>query len=204
VSAPWLSVIVPTIGRSTLERTLRSIRLQAPASECEVLVVGDTLDDDFADALAPVPDLCARFDARYVGFAGTEHCVGQPQRQAGAELARGEWLWWLQDDDIATPEALTAIRAACRRSAFPHLFRVRTQWGFVVWQIKSLAVGNMDADGICVQNDPARLGHWGHTYQGDATFIIETVEQWGGRVEWEEALVAWARPDQYHDWTAGR
>ncbi len=39
---PWLSVVIPTIGRDSLALTLESLRAQAESAGVEVLVVGDT------------------------------------------------------------------------------------------------------------------------------------------------------------------
>lgn len=192
---PLLTVVVPTIGRATLPRALRSIREQVGPETVELLCVGDTHGDEFRLALAAVPGLCAEFAARYVAHDGGQHCVGQPQRQRGMAEARGRWVMWGQDDSRWLPGAWAAIRASLRTHPHgPRLFRVQTQWGFIVWQQRALAEGNCDADGICVPKDPARLGAWGRRYEGDWDFLRTTVALWDGALHYETALIAEATP----------
>lgn len=195
VSKPLLSVIVPTIGRSTLTRTLQSIRGQAGSDVCEILVVADTHGGDFVVDLADVPQVCAEYKARYLEHDGGEHCVGQPQRTYGATQATGTWLHWLQDDDIWLPDAWASIAQSIHLGpTCPRLFRVITQWGFTVWNRQSLRLGNIDADCIVTPNVPDKTAPWGMEYTGDYVMIRDTAELWGGQVVWEMPLIAEARP----------
>jgi glycosyltransferase involved in cell wall biosynthesis len=198
---PLLSVIAPTIGRDTLPRMLQSVRDQAPAPVCELIVVGDTCGNDFVRSLEPVPALCAEYQARYLEHDAGAHMVGQPQRQAGMAAATGRWVGFCQDDDVWVPGAWDAIRASLvRPPRCPRLFKVRTQWGFVVWDTGTVAEGHVDADCIVTPNDPRRLGRWGLRYCGDYDFIAETVDLWRGNVVWEPALIAHARPRRSQLW----
>lgn len=204
MTTPWLSVIIPTIGRPELGRALASVRQQAPPSEVELLVVGDTHGNDFHDALAPVPAICKRFGARYVGYDDGGHMVGQGQREYGQRIARGQWLWWLQDDDVATEHALAVIREGLHYPGHgPRLFKIRTRWGFVVWQYPQVCEGNIDADCIVTPRDRKRLGRWGRRYCGDFDFIRETVDLWQRQCVWRDAHIAIARPPKAMDWVRG-
>lgn len=193
---PLLSVIVPTIGRASLDETLTTIRRQAPASEVEIIVVGDTFGGDFQDALATVPAVCAEYSAKYLGHDGGMHMVGQFQRQRGMAYAQGEWLMFSQDDNVYLPGAFDAITAALGAGlTVPHLFRVMTRFGFIVWDVEGdLGVGRVDADCIVVPNVPERLGSWGLSYIGDQQFIAQTVALWDGQVAWDDALIVDSRP----------
>ena len=198
MSTPWLSIIAPTVGRITLERLLRSVRQQAPATEVELVIVGDTHGKKWRPSLAPVPALCAKYDARYLEHDGGLHMVGHPQRNYGQTQATGEWLMWSQDDNLYVPDALATVRAHVQRVEAPHLFRVDTRFGFVVWQQPGLIEGNIDADCIAVPNDPSKLGVWAMRYAGDFDFIQETCGKWGWTQRWQEPLIVRSRPESKH------
>jgi glycosyltransferase involved in cell wall biosynthesis len=208
--SPWLSIIVPTIGRASLERLLKSVRLQAPATEVELVVVGDTHGKKWAKSLAPVPALCARYDARYLGHDAGQNMVGQPQRNYGQAQAIGEWLLWSQDDNLYVRGALDTVRQTVQRTQRPHLFRVETRYPLpdgtplIVWARHSLIEGNIDADCICVPNDPARLGQWTMRYGGDFDFIYDTCGRWGWQQLWQDVVIVRSRPARRDgDWTRG-
>jgi glycosyltransferase involved in cell wall biosynthesis len=188
VSAPLLSVVVPTIGRPTLERTLRSLRYQAPSSTLEIVVVGDTHQATYARALGTVPYLCDQFEARYLEHDGGLHCVGQPQRQRGQAAAHGLWLAWLQDDDVWAANALATIRPFLAYVR-PLLFRAETRHGGTVWREPRLEHGNVDANCLVVPNVPARLGRWLNHYDGDYAMIAHTVGLWQ-HAYWPPPLIA--------------
>lgn len=195
MTRPLLTVTIPTVGRATLERTLQSIRAQTTASAVEILVVGDTHAGTYAAALASVPRLCGQYGARYLAHDGGQHMFGQPQRQYGMEHAQGAWLMWSQDDSHWTPTAYAAITAAIRDGPpCPLIGQVQVQMGHVVGVGPSLALGTLDADGLCLPNQPERLGRWGLVYEGDWHMARETIALWGGQVRWIDALLAVAQP----------
>jgi hypothetical protein len=201
MTQPWLSVILPSIGRPGLERALDSIERQ-PGIDREVIVVEDTL----SGTQPHVKVLASRYGALYVGYAGEDHCWGHPQRNYGATVAKGRWLAWMADDDIYTRDAFDAIYREVERQErsgdpCPILFRVKmNQYGRLIWGAPGLAVGNIDAECIVTPNDPARLGTWALRYEGDFDFIKETVDL-HGRCRWADPVIAIARPTDDEDWT---
>lgn len=103
-----LSIIVPTIGRATLRRTLNSIAPQLREGD-ECLVVAD-------GHLENVEALCREFGEafHYLTWRDERSVVGQAQRNAGILAARGDYLAFIGDDDVYTPDAFDAIREAIR------------------------------------------------------------------------------------------
>jgi hypothetical protein len=105
------TVIVPTCGRPTLERTLWSIAVSAgpDSSDVEALVVAD----------GPQPDAHAIFERfgeahptwRYLEYGPTAR-RGNAQRTYGMTQARGQHLLFMDDDDVYRRRAFKAIRAA--------------------------------------------------------------------------------------------
>ncbi len=102
-----VSVVVPTRNNErTIEECLTSVRRQThPAIE---LIVVDNASDDATLAIAE------RLADRVVA-GGPERSA---QRNLGIELARGEWVLWLDSDMIMPPETIDeALRTASTTGA---------------------------------------------------------------------------------------
>ena len=217
METPLLSVVVPTVGRPSLQRTLRSLLRQGDRLPWEAVLVGDTFAPDgvtgtWAHQLPTAYEL-AQSDPRFVYTEcdGGRHAWGHPQRNHGATVARGRYLSWLGDDDIYLRGAFETIaRALRRREALDdprvHLFRWIAPWKQVYWHTAGfLAQDHIDAECIVCPNVADKLGTWTNRYQGDYDFIAETVERWGGvgRVLWQPEVIAQAQPSDGEDWTQG-
>lgn len=97
-SGPSISVIIPTFGRPRfLRETLRSIAAQTYQAS-EVIVVDDC---------SPVPvEIPSDWELR---VRVLRHAVNQgpgAARNTGLSHATGEWVLFLDDDDLLTPERL--------------------------------------------------------------------------------------------------
>jgi glycosyltransferase involved in cell wall biosynthesis len=180
-----LSVVIPTLGRPSLERTLRSC-----ADADEIVVVLDT-----ARGATELP--CALpSNAVYVegcwGITG-----GHGGRQAGIQRATGTHLAFFDDDDVYAPGAISLMRdAACDR---PVIFRMDHYAHGILWRDREVRFGNVSTQMYVVPNDPARLGTWEPHVPGipepggDYTFIAGCVERMGEPV-WREEVIAVLRP----------
>jgi hypothetical protein len=207
---PLLSVILPTVGRPSLARTLRSLLRQGDWLPWEAILVGDTYAGTWAHQL-PDAEALAGSDPRlsYVECDGGQHAWGHPQRTHGATVARGRYLAFLGDDDLYLPGAFEAIARALRaHEADPRVFLFRwiSPWRMVYWHTAGFLgdmPGFIDAECVVCPNVPDKLGTWENRYQGDYDFITQTVEQWGGlsRVIWRPEVIALARPGEGEDWT---
>ena len=95
-----VSVVVPTRDRSRiLETTLRSVQRQRNV-RIEVIVVDDASSDQTPEVLASV------HDARFRMLRNPIPAGPGEARNRGASEARGEWLAFLDDDDLWAPTKL--------------------------------------------------------------------------------------------------
>lgn len=102
MKTPLLSVVIPTWNRARLVREAIQSALQQRAGEVEVIVVDDASTDATAEALE------REFGSR-IRLLRLEHRRGAGgARNAGARLAQGEFLAFLDSDDVWLPGKLDA------------------------------------------------------------------------------------------------
>lgn len=191
--ATRLSVVIPTLGRPHLARTLRSVREQHPH---EVILVADPAGD-----LEHVQRVARYFWLHVHEAPSDEHGNGYAQRQHGMTVATGTHLVFLDDDDAWTPGAHAAyLDRACDR---PVIFRMDHPQLGVLWRSPTMMFANIGTPMILVPNQPEKLGTWQphlgllsnrRTGGGDYRFLIETIEKMGAPL-WDERVVCRVRPN---------
>jgi glycosyltransferase involved in cell wall biosynthesis len=167
---PTLSIIIPTRGRKTLERTLRSIAGQLQPGD-ELLVLCDATGDS-----------------------------GDSARMSAMERARGTHLAFMDDDDVYAPGALEKMRRFARdHPGRVGIFKMEHPVGTTHWRGGEpvLRYANVSTQNFLVPNVPGRLGRWtdrpprpsGGAYDGDYAFIVQTVELQGEPLFVDEVTV---------------
>jgi glycosyltransferase involved in cell wall biosynthesis len=97
----FCSTIIPTIGRLTLSRAVNSVLDQSlNSADFEVIVVNDSG--------RPLPDTDWLHSDR-VQVINTNHRERSVARNTGAAIAKGDYLHFLDDDDILLPGALETL-----------------------------------------------------------------------------------------------
>jgi glycosyltransferase involved in cell wall biosynthesis len=97
----FCSTIIPTVGRPTLSRAVESVLNQVfSADDFEVIVVNDSGE--------PLPEADWQRSAR-VEIVATNRHNRSVARNAGAAVARGRYLHFLDDDDWMLPGAFESL-----------------------------------------------------------------------------------------------
>lgn len=113
-TTPLISVVIPTYRRPELllRRGLSSALAQRYPN-LEVLVVMDGLDGETAAALAAIDD------PRLRPLTLPHNQGPSAARNHGVQHARGEWIAFLDDDDVWRPDKLARQMGLAQRSAHP-------------------------------------------------------------------------------------
>jgi glycosyltransferase involved in cell wall biosynthesis len=104
----FCSTIIPTVGRTSLQRAVSSVlQQQVEDGEFEVIVVNDSG--------APLPKAAWQGAARLRVIDTGGHRERSVARNTGAALARGRYLHFLDDDDWLLPGALQVLFALAKQ-----------------------------------------------------------------------------------------
>ena len=114
-----MSVVIPTYNRSELVREAAASVLAQTYRPLELIVVDDGSSDATSDALAPLSGVQVLRQA-HTGMPGQV-------RNAGARLARGEYLAFLDSDDLWLPQKL-AQQVAAATAAGEVISHTRERW----------------------------------------------------------------------------
>ncbi len=169
---PTISFIVPTTGRVSIEKTLASIE-KWPGDE--ILVI--------------------KHDPPSKNW-------GNAERQEGTDKAKGDYLAYINDDDVYVPGARSIMDKAIRENpqGNPILFKIKYPNGRILWHKKWVKNGNVNTQMILIQNNKDMLYHWDqkHTW-ADYQFINHW--KWPAKsIDWrEEIIVNLGHDDEKHE-----
>src|SRR5262245_36593539 len=102
-----VSIIIPAYNRTDLLReTLVSCFILTYAN-CEIIVVDDGSEED----IAGVVDLVSlEFDTASVRYIRQSHLGSNAARNRGVREARGEWIQFVDSDDVLHPNKIELQR----------------------------------------------------------------------------------------------
>ena len=158
-----------------------------------MLVVADT----HSGPLPEVREAVLEEGFRWLEYDAGYHAWGHPQVNHGIEYARGDYLVFIDDDDVFAPDALASIRqvAGSLPEPRPLMFRFYLERrGCVLWAEQRLVCGAIGGHEFVTPNDPQRLGRWTDRYEGDFDFIESTLTLWPPEsLVWREEIISYAR-----------
>lgn len=174
-----ISFIVPTLGRPSLAKTLRSIEAW-PGDE--VLVVGNVEEMTNVDQFA---DVMFRFIPCPPGGDW-----GHAERNFATPLARGRYIAHIDDDDVYAPGTRELMADAILRTPDrPVIFRMRFPNGITLWQDPAIRCGNLGTPCFLLPNEPEKFGTWGSFVGGDCHFL-ETSKWAADEYVWRPEIIA--------------
>lgn len=187
MNLPSIGVVIPTPGRASLYRTLRSIAYQGLQQGDDILIVGD----GFHQA---TKDLVDAFGSpfRYVATRAT-HDWGHSQLSWGVKRVKGDVLIYQDDDDIFLPRAFEEIRRLMSEfPAKPLIGRVKTPYRGLLWAKPGLET-LLDGHCIVVPNNKEKLGYFTADYLGDQCYISTCLDYYDG-MNWADRVWTLTRP----------
>jgi glycosyltransferase involved in cell wall biosynthesis len=108
----WLSIVIPTYNRKGIVRRAIDSCLQESVAGCEIVVVDDASTDE------TIEDILRRYKTDHLRAVRLHENVGVcGARMAGVEMAKGEWVLFLDSDDELLPGALLLLQKRCREAA---------------------------------------------------------------------------------------
>ena len=103
--SPRISIIVPCYNSArTIERTIHSVLMQN-CVDWELILVDDGSSDDTAQRIRSIPD-------RRIHLIQQENRGPSAARNNGINHASGDWICFLDSDDMLLPRALDTLLAA--------------------------------------------------------------------------------------------
>ncbi|MGB4270042.1 MAG: glycosyltransferase family A protein, partial [Spirochaetota bacterium] len=97
---PFFSVVIPTFNRAHLiTRAVESVLMQK-FTDYECLVIDDGSTDNTFQVLSPY--------TKQIQYIYTQHAGVSKARNRGIQQAQGEWIAFLDSDDMWLPEKLAA------------------------------------------------------------------------------------------------
>ena len=194
---PAFSVITPTIGRPTLARALVSVARQCGPYD-EHIVIGD----------GPQPAAQATaLEYRHTRYIETPTTggFGAVQRDAGIAQATGDYLIFLDDDDVLVDGVLGAVREIVAETPGA-LFVFRCLFygygaipdGTVLWKDNEIRDGNVGS-GMIVRPNKPKLPLWAAhgvlRYNADFTFLRDVAGL--TQTIWQSEILQITRPTNW-------
>lgn len=187
------SIIIPTMSRPTLRRTLISLMHAGVAKTDQVIVIED---GTMGCAESVTKELCATLGVEAVFLRQPTRAGSGAARTRAFTFATRTHLIFIDDDDQFTPNALIAMRqAVSTKPDVPHVFKMRNcnysraHWR-VLWTDPVLRVGNVGTPMVCLPNIRTKLEVWKDGHPCDDFFFFERTFKNFEAAQWHEDVVA--------------
>ena len=189
-----ITVIVPTIGRASLEATLRSFAPDLSHADA-VVVLADGKLNAVQQLVLQLAEEYPAADWMYSYEGVPLRDFGHPLRNLALDLyVETSHVWTIDDDDIA---ALGALRALRDQMAAPWaIFRMifgenHFARGLTCWRQREINAGDIGTPMVFAPLSKARFGL---RYMGDLDYARDLQDELGEPV-WDETIIAIIRPE---------
>lgn len=100
MSAPVISIVIPTYNRACyISEAIESV-IKQNCQHVEILIIDDGSEDDTCEKVKTFP-------AERVRYICKEHSGAAASRNRGIRESRGEFILWLDSDDVLFPQTLS-------------------------------------------------------------------------------------------------
>jgi glycosyltransferase involved in cell wall biosynthesis len=122
---------------------------------------------------------------------------GHASRNLMMDVARGDYLLFLDDDDAFVPDALQKVRSAVAGAPDVPIHMFKMDYGdHQLWGDQEIRLGNVSTIMFCVKRELAETCIWEeHAYEGDYFFISEAAERADNSVAWHDIVTGLVRPE---------
>jgi glycosyltransferase involved in cell wall biosynthesis len=118
---PFVSFVIPTFNRAAhVENAIRSA-LEQTDPDFEVIVVDDGSTDDSASVIERIGDSRVRYVHKENGERGAA-------RNLGVRHAQGKYVYFLDSDDVVTPNHVAHARGLLEELGHPEVMYSRPRW----------------------------------------------------------------------------
>jgi hypothetical protein len=169
---PRLTIIVTTVGRHSVARTLQSLEGQDWLEGDQVLLVCDGHIPQYVSRLWLSLSLPGRL---MLASGGPHQDWGHTPRNRALRYATGDYVAHLDDDDCYRTNAVPTIRRELHANGEGfYFFQMEYPGGGVRWVQPGVSFGNVGTP-MFVHPRKCILGEWGSFYGGDWQFMKQTV-----------------------------
>jgi len=186
-----LSIIIPTLGRLTLARTLSGISRQILQRGDQVLLIADGL----SPAAIAIWERSGLPGEAITLTSGPHGDWGNTAKREALRRVTGTHVVYIDDDDLHVPGAFAAIRRGVQWDTRGfHIFKMRyvegKHPGGVLWHQPELVPDNVGTP-MFVHPADCVLGAWGTDYRSDFEFMRSTAQaNPDRRIHWHDHVIA--------------
>lgn len=184
-----IAVIIPTVGRPSLAKTLSSLRGQDWVKGDEIVLAMDgSMTEGLQDIVSSFSDLPIRV---FIVEDGPFFDWGHTPRNKVMPTVTQDWLCHLDDDDEYVTDAVSLIRAKVSGTSSPHMFRMTNKNGTKIWRVAgALVFGNVATPCLVHPRRPS-YPYWVPKIGGDCDFISAVLRSAEPHsVLWHETVIA--------------
>jgi len=170
---PSISIVLSTLGRSSLTTVLRRLNPQL-SNDDEIIIVADGSE---AQRLTNI-QLKFLESTRQISLVKHSNHLskyGQAQKNYGKKLATKDLVWFVDDDDIPSETALTTIRREMATNSTPTLFKI-IHYGSIIWKEEQIREGNVAGQMLVIPND-SNIPDWPMPSKVDHLDDFEWIEK---------------------------
>lgn len=112
VNLPFISIVIPTYNRARYLKEAINSALAQQYENMEILIVDDGSTDNTQAVIS-------EFTSKKIRYLPKEHSGAPATRNYGVREAKGDFILWLDSDDVLLPDTVTSYVALLKR--FPHV-----------------------------------------------------------------------------------